>query len=297
MDLSVLQRDVNNLEASLDSLEVCLLVATGLVVLGLILEYWHEIPEAINELRKAWSWKPICIIAGGILITLGVAGELYVQFIASGRETALRKANDAVFAGLNTEAAKARKDAGAAIERASSADERASKNEEEAARLRKVAEQERLARIKIEESVAWRRLTKAQQSRIGTRLSRFAGQQALLQYDASDIEAGTFALDIALALQLAKWRVSEPLQMLQMREGPVPLGTNPPIERGVTVVSTGDEASHKASEAIRHELSHLGFDSVQRPQDDPRKSSVVFIIVEHRPEGAQGEAKIRKQHH
>jgi hypothetical protein len=85
---------------------------------------------------------------------------LVVQRLASRKETDLRKANDAVYAGLNAEAALARKDAGDAIERASTANQRASDNEHEAARLRKLAEEERLARVKIEERVAWRRLTK-----------------------------------------------------------------------------------------------------------------------------------------
>jgi hypothetical protein len=102
----------------------------------------------------------VLVIAGGILITVGVAGELFVQFKASGKETELRKANDEIFASLNAEAATARNDAAAAIERAAKADECASLNEKEAARLSKVAEDERGARIKIEEDVAWRRPTK-----------------------------------------------------------------------------------------------------------------------------------------
>ncbi len=51
MDLPALQRIIDSLEKSLASLEFWLLVATALVVLGLVLEYWHEIPEAIVELK------------------------------------------------------------------------------------------------------------------------------------------------------------------------------------------------------------------------------------------------------
>ena len=108
MDTSAFERTINTLEASLDSLEVWLLFMTALVVIGLVLEYWYEIPEAIDQLRKAWSWKPILVIVGGILITVGVAGELVVQRLASRKETDLRKANDAVFAVLNTKAGNAK---------------------------------------------------------------------------------------------------------------------------------------------------------------------------------------------
>ncbi len=121
MPPSILERDISNLERSLDSLEGWLAFMTALVVLGLVIEYWHELPEAITALRRAWSWKPLCIVVGGILITVGVAGELVVQRIASDKETALRKANDKIFTGLNIEAAQARRDASAASERAAAA--------------------------------------------------------------------------------------------------------------------------------------------------------------------------------
>src|SRR5258708_25251971 len=103
MEPSALMSNINDLERSLDSLEGWLALMTSLVVLGLVLEYWHELPEALASVKNTWSWKPILVIAGAILITTGVAGELAVQFRASSKETSLRKANDAVFADLNAE--------------------------------------------------------------------------------------------------------------------------------------------------------------------------------------------------
>jgi hypothetical protein len=68
-----------------------------------------------------------------------------------------------------------------------------------------------LARIKIEQSIAWRRLTSQQQSDIGTTLRRFGVQSASLWYgSASDKEAETFAMEIASALNNA--RLSAPMQ-------------------------------------------------------------------------------------
>ena len=66
IDLPSLQHAIHDLENSLDMLEAWLLVMTGLVVLGLVLEYWHEIPEATVALKEAWSWKPLLVIVGGV---------------------------------------------------------------------------------------------------------------------------------------------------------------------------------------------------------------------------------------
>jgi len=134
MDFATLERNISNLESSIDSLEVWLTLMTGLVVLGLVIEYWYEIPEAISELKegKEGRWKPICTIIGAVLITIGVGGELVVQFKASAEGTDLRKANDAISVGLKTAASEAIERAGKAVERASKADERAAANEKEA---------------------------------------------------------------------------------------------------------------------------------------------------------------------
>jgi len=73
-------------------------------------------------------------------------------------------------------------------------------------------EDEKLARLKIEEAAAWRQLSKVQKDEIGTRLKFFAGQLAILSYNLNDLEASTFGLDIALALQSGHWTVSDPNQ-------------------------------------------------------------------------------------
>ena len=129
MDTSDLLGKIANLESSLDRFEFWLTFATALVILGLILVFGFEIREAIATLKKGWSWKPLGVIAGGILITVGLAGELAVQFFASSQQTALRKANHAVVAAFQKEAADAR-------EWASNAQEHAAKIEKDEAQLR-----------------------------------------------------------------------------------------------------------------------------------------------------------------
>jgi hypothetical protein len=175
-DIPTLQRSIADLERSLTCLEHWLLFTTFLVALGLVLECLHEIPEALADFRKGLLLKPILIIGGLFLITVGVGGEVLVQFFASAQETSLRKANDDVSAILNTKAAEALA---------------------EAARLQKLAEDERLARVKIEEDVAWRRLTRDQQKIMAVRIKSFSSEPVFLFYNLNDLEAGSFATDIA----------------------------------------------------------------------------------------------------
>jgi hypothetical protein len=73
VDIVALQDSIKALEHNLDRLEFWLSLATGLVVLGLVLEYVFEIPHAIRLLKRKWACKPLFVILGGIFITLGVA--------------------------------------------------------------------------------------------------------------------------------------------------------------------------------------------------------------------------------
>ena len=74
-------------ELRLDSLGTWLEFWTALVVIGLFLEYRDEFTKLIraridwSTLSRCWrlDWKRAQSVIGGILVTLGVAGELYVQ--------------------------------------------------------------------------------------------------------------------------------------------------------------------------------------------------------------------------
>jgi hypothetical protein len=280
MDLVTLQRKISSLESSLDSLERWLFAMTALVVIGLMLEYWHELPEAYCEMRRAgrWLWRPACIIVGAVLITGGVAGELLVQHFASSGETELRKANDQVFAELSSKSS-------AAIERASEADERASANGKEAAALR-------LKSAEIQESVASRRLPETTRRSMSSHLEKYAGQTVRTQFNAGDRESGVFASGLAMALGGAKWDVFTPGASVWVGAG----GERGPLVLpvGVVIASSPDKKSRDAAAALGHELCLFGFDSNRDPREYPPAAPAVYIIVEARPEGPQGEAKLRK---
>ena len=123
MDLLALEEELRSLEQRLDSTELCLTVSTVLVVLGLILEYWLEVAELIHTVRlrfrkplmfgflPPFPWKSVQVITGGLLVTAGVAGELYFQFFASKLETRIRSTSGQIETVLKEKAAKLEHDA------------------------------------------------------------------------------------------------------------------------------------------------------------------------------------------
>ena len=147
MDLSELERRIASLEHSLDSWESCLTFFTLLVVIGLIFEYWHEIKEIFDRLPKKekLEWKHKFAVLGAFLVTVGVAGELYVEFKASGIQTDLRIANNAEFTALGKLTSNAQTSADQAADAASRAGASANiarKDASDAASLALIAHQE-----------------------------------------------------------------------------------------------------------------------------------------------------------
>jgi len=185
--------------------------------------------------------------------------------------------------------------------KAAEANDRATKNEQEAARLAKEAEDARMARAELEAKVAWRRLEPKVQSETAAHLSAFAREPALVAYDPNDVEASAFASDIASTLHAAKWDVAEPLAVQSQREELVPFESDSHVPTGVLVWCTADERSRRAASALVDQLTAHGFDAIISPDKNllgihptPTPTHVV-ISVEHKPDAAQGEYKLRTQ--
>lgn len=126
------------------------------------------------------------------LVAVGVAGEFIGNQIAGPIRKRVDAAKEAEIARLNKEAGEARKAAGEAMERA--------------AALEKQAEAERLARMKIEERLAWRRIGPKEHSVFVAALKPFAGSTVEIT-KLGDSEAGQFADDIIGILAEAGWTV------------------------------------------------------------------------------------------
>src|SRR5690348_11427644 len=98
---------IQALERQVDVLSEWLIFWTGLVVLGLMMEYGSDFakwkPRNLKNPRS-FIWVPIWGIMGGVLVVGGVAGEMYVGFAASRVESRLRDANHQNEAWLTKEA-------------------------------------------------------------------------------------------------------------------------------------------------------------------------------------------------
>jgi hypothetical protein len=283
----------------------CLVGATVAVVIGVILEEAQDwMPTAERVLRldpiAEYRWAKKLVKLGWILIVVGVAGEGIFEVYVSRTDSLLSTFDNILLTEARREASDAALGAATANRQIAEARQRAAELERQAAQLQKDAEDERLARVKIEARVAWRRLTEQQKEDIGNRMKRFSNQGVSFWSNAGDVEASWFAADIAEAIAKAETlRVYAPAQFISAMEGGhANLGK--PIrhaDTGVVVGYTPDAPSQLLSDAIVKELTTRGFDAMTRKNESKEPiAPQVAVQVEARPEGPQGEFKIQAAH-
>jgi hypothetical protein len=176
-----------------------LLLATKVVVGGLILEGPELMCELTSIVRKRnqWGrlelpevhipdWVKLVAFLGWILIVLGVAGEWITNASFSDADNNLQ-----TFTSINL--AEAQKEAAFAIERASS-------NEKEAGQLRKDAEAEHLARVKLQKQIQPRTINESDRKKLAETLRPFApnfkGRKVKISSQTGDAEGMLFSLEI-----------------------------------------------------------------------------------------------------
>ena len=155
--------------------------------------------------------------------------------------------------------------------------------------------QANLDRARIEESIAWRRLTREQQSAFGSNLKRLGSHSVSFWYGPGDKEAETFAMELAMAAYGAQWKVFKPASILELAQAGLPsTESSQGSETGVSVSGPANDAGHALSDAIILELKTRGFDAFRQADSQGPKpdDDVVRIEVKVRPEGPQGEAKL-----
>ena len=229
-----------------------LLISTAVVALGLLFELpeiCHESVDAIRALRhkprmpEIASWMKLLVSIGWLLIVVGVTGEFVADSFVSKADGIVQIFDESLIADAlrQTELAKIR---------AGGAYERAAQTEKEAAQLRKDAETEHLARIKIEAAVGWRSLDENQKRGIGEALVGFRSKAgASMWYNSSSTEAEMFAEDIAEALRFGHITTTAPGGFMQMRESgkwnePIkPVATTGSEKRRSVMISRAEESA------------------------------------------------------
>jgi hypothetical protein len=291
-----------------------LLLSTKLVALGLLLE-GPELTWDMFSLFRQWRFKTrfhfsvpeghpsagvkVAAFVGWILIAVGVAGEWYLETMIESADAGIQSAISVELA--NTENQTSLLNLRASINSLESELFRldSEKLRRDSERLRKEAESERLARVKIEASVAWRRLDSKQARDIGTQLTRFGEPPrfAGLSFNTGDTEASSFASELAEALRIGGIKVGSPSPMTLL-SGPGRF--DEPIAKpqtGVLVTPSRDSIAKDTAATLVKALAAKGFDATLQPSLDtsPKQPRTVFIFVMPRPEGPQGEYKLQAE--
>jgi hypothetical protein len=169
-------------------LEWAVAVAGGIVVLGLLVEDGPELWQSI----ATWT-RPARVTTGGLLVTAGVFSEVLFAFLAGQVARRIDAIADADTAEIRREAA--------------AANERASQNEIEAARLHKEAEEERLARVKLEQRIGGWKLNPEVEKQLIDDLKPFANTPFTLSANPSEASF----MDVLYRLLIsAGWTWTEP---------------------------------------------------------------------------------------
>ena len=188
-----------------------------------------EIPELtvkVNELTASVTGWNTAIIIMMIVAALAATGLVIIQRIAFKKAELLAETQDLLNLAKDKQLAGELKNKDVLIEEAKAvaakANERAAKLEKEAAALTESAEMERLARVKIEERLAWRRVDPTLYERFVKELTPFAGSVISLNpLGNGDPETGAFTENIAKLMRDANWKVQIATGNVQI---PVPVG-------------------------------------------------------------------------
>lgn len=160
-------------------------------------------------------------------------------------------------------------------ERATKAESEIASAQVKAAEANKAAEDERTARMKLQERVAWRTISPADIARIGSKLHAHRGIRIAIGTVAGNEEAVSFSEDIADIVRAAQLPFS----------GVTPFG-NLGVQRfGLRISTTRDEASRTAAQDLKAELGKLGFAPAYDESDKvfAAGGAGIYVMVELRP--------------
>lgn len=173
------------------------------VVLGVVLEGY----EHWEDFRKR-GWRPIVPKVGFAILVLGLAGELFIQPFIDSAENSFRIDAKQRIASLHTELGEAHLEIArltktTELARAEGADANA-----RAAEANQKAEQEHLARVKIEERLISRHLRTEQVKRLIAKLEPFADQEAIVVGDPISTETANISQQLVKVLSDAHLNVT-----------------------------------------------------------------------------------------
>jgi hypothetical protein len=279
-DELALKKELSRLESSWSSLDSWLNFWTLMVVIGvavelvvIVVEHRHAMHDFERGIMRPPDRPSRLLLALGLLgagmVAIGVAGEFSVHIRAGRIETDMRDATVRLVGIAEGRASEANQKAG-------EANERASKNEKEAAGLRKVAEDERMARIQLAASISWRAPDRTLIPQLSPSLRRFAGQRYTIVSEFSDPERLNVFSWIGLLLGDAHWALEEPRSTSELTF----LATNIVLWVSPNAPSGALEASRALVPVMeRAGLSAVVLQSPLGPQPDTAPPELIRIVI------------------
>jgi len=281
--ISALERDIKALESSSLLWENLLPWFTALVAVGVAMEFWvisRERRDDIEAWKRATILPPerpstakfVIELVSLVLITGGIVGELGIGITITSINGKLRTMNaelrdkgDQLVGLLHVEASIA---------------------EQNAAAANRIAEAEKLARVKLQQYIQARRLTGKQKEQL-TKLLSENPQSIMIGYCLSGSDCIDFANDIGDAFNKAGWKTF--------------WGASTSNKRGIEVGFAKGSDEALAAEwvpKIRHALGEIGVDSNETwfgPNDKTLvggfEKNVLYLIVHNKPELANTTSK------
>ena len=249
--------DKTALEHLLSSYNWWMGISTVGVAVGILGEYVaHFVFE--KEARRNKLELAISILCG-VLVLGGVVGEwIFGSKLAQASER-LQRIADTEVASSNAQAEAAHREAETARKEADSFEldiAKAKKDSanagKEAARLNKRGEEERLARVKIEQQIAWRTLAPEQQRRIRDKVLLFSGQQFIVATYLDDPECVALLRTVGSIAVAAGWKF--------LNSPPGGLIGLMPLEQGVILrlSPSSNETTKHAADTLAAALNQEG---------------------------------------
>ncbi len=291
-----LENNISNLERYVDFLEMLVWIASAAVVIGVAFELLVVVHEYKSDLR-GWRRGSICSpekpsrsmfafeLLGALLVTLGVAGELWVGIVSGNRNSELRDKNRTLVGLIRQQAGNAERVGGEASERAARLEDRARSAERlqrEAESRIAIAEQltaeASLETARLRKSMMARRLTGEQRSALRS-LLRHQPLSVTIVSKFMDSESTDFADDIEGALKDAGWNAYRIKNHVGRSTG-VQMGTVQPRDTGA------HDLIRRFSDALRS----VGIDNAITDFKDgdstispPFQAHILYLVVGDSP--------------
>ena len=264
----------HELKQSADFWEVVADVCAGFVVLGII---WEDWPKFL----AVWSHptpNSVLDLAAGLFVILGIAGEIIFARSAARKQDELYERNQLRIAELKLLAENQ------ALARA--------KLEESLAQTALLLEQEKTERIKLEKQFAWRRITFNQELRIKSLLNGYLSGHTFCVYASIDPESWQLMKVICSLLKSSQWKqVPTPGVTIQIG-GPAP--ATPWIGEGLCIQCAPSEQAGMGpiARAVAAIFSEVGLGMNAQINPELGNQTIFTLLVGSKPQPPEPERKI-----